>query len=427
MILVPACVGLDHFVYPQLAWTMFKVRLWCDLAMVPCFLMLFTASGQKAVRWIDSAPLLLAAFAICLMIYLTEGALSPYYAGINIVIAAAILLIPYTFPEAITICGLVLSLYVAACVANHHFPPKLSAATPSVLSTTRMMINNCYFLGMTSLIALTSCHFSSVRRFAEFRLRYELDLKNLELAETLDKLQQTEVQLVHSEKLNALGKLSAGLLHEINNPLNFTFMALQVAEQDAGDNTSLKETLADIGQGMSRIRSVVGDLRAFAYPSKNTEQLEFELDEALTTAMRLTTHELADIEIDHSQLVGKKPLGAKTQLVHVFMNLLVNAAHATRKQSLRKPAIFVSCQEAHGKLHVGVRDNGTGIKAADKIKIFEPFFTTKPAGEGMGLGLSICQTIIQNHGSSLQVDSQEGEWTELSFDLPMSQPQRMAA
>lgn len=427
MVMVPACIGLDHFVYPQLAWRMFRARLWCDVAMLPCFLMLFSTKSQRFVRLIDSAPLVLAALAICYMIYLADGAMSPYYAGINIVMAAAILLIPYTLREAVLVCGFVIGAYVLACVAHGYSPPAISASAPSDLSTQQMLINNCYFLALTAVIALTSCHFASVRRFAEFRLRHELDSKNTEIATTLEKLQATEVQLVHSEKLNALGRLSAGLLHEINNPLNFTFMALQVAEQDAADNPAMQETLADIGQGMSRIRGVVADLRAFAYPSKSTEKLEFDVDDALTTAMRLTTHELANIAIDHTQIAGMQSLGAKTQLVHVFMNLLVNAAHATRKQSLREPAIIVGCQYVHDRLRVSVRDNGTGIKPAERAKIFEPFFTTKIEGEGMGLGLSICQTIIQNHGGTLSVDSMEGEWTEFSFDLPMAVPLRQAA
>src|SRR4029077_14888762 len=144
------------------------------------------------------------------------------------------------------------------------------------------------FLFATAVICVASCHFSALRRFEDFRLHHELDDNNRQLAETLKKLQDTEVQLVQSEKMNALGKLSAGLLHEVNNPLNFTFMALQMAEQEAGENASLKETLADIGQGMTRIRSVVSDLRAFAYPSKLAEEIEFSLDDALTTAKRLT-------------------------------------------------------------------------------------------------------------------------------------------
>src|SRR6185312_11768261 len=107
-----------------------------------------------------------------------------------------------------------------------------------------------YFLSLTALVCVTACYYSGMRRFEDFRLRHELDVNNKELASTLKKLQETEVQLVQSEKMNALGKLSAGLLHEVNNPLNFTFMALQMAEQEAEGNASLQDTLKDIGQGM---------------------------------------------------------------------------------------------------------------------------------------------------------------------------------
>jgi two-component system sensor histidine kinase PhcS len=429
MILVPACIGLDHFVYPKLAWTMFKARLWCDLAMIPCFLALFTIRGQKWVRWLDSAPLLLAAVAICWMIYLAEGALSPYYAGLNIVISAAILLIPYTLPEAIAVCGFVGCAYTAACLLHCYLPPASAVKEGfSPLNTVRTLINNFYFLSMTAVIALTSCYYSSVRRFAEFRLRHELDENNIELASTLKKLQETEVQLVQSEKMNALGKLSAGLLHEINNPLNFTFMALQVAEQDAGENPALKETLADIHQGMTRIRTVISDLRGFAYPSKLSDSEEFSLDDALVTAKRLIAHELGDIAINDSSVQQQKALGTKTQIVHVFMNLLINSVQAMKGKSLgRKPQIVISCVPVGDRVKVAVRDNGTGVQPADLPRLFEPFFTTKSPGEGTGLGLSICHTIIQNHGGTIGVTSEPGQWTEVAFDLALPMPARMAA
>ena len=429
MLLVPACIGLDHFVYPQLAWTMFKARLWCDLAMVPCFLALFTARGQKHVRWLDSAPLLMAALAICWMIYLAEGALSPYYAGLNIVIAAAILLIPYTLPEAIAVCGFVGASYAAACILHSVFPSGSSAMHSfSPLETGRTLINNFYFLGMTAMIALTSCYYSSVRRFSEFRLRHELDENNIELAATLKKLQETEVQLVQSEKMNALGKLSAGLLHEINNPLNFTFMALQVAEQDAGENPGLKETLADIHQGMTRIRTVISDLRGFAYPSKLTDSEEFSLSDALVTAKRLIASELGEVVIEDESVLNFKALGTKTQIVHVFMNLLINSVQAMKGKSLgREPQIAVACTPVGERLKVSVRDNGIGVKSADLPRLFEPFFTTKSPGEGTGLGLSICHTIVQNHGGTIAVTSEAGQWTEVSFDLSLPVAIRRAA
>lgn len=430
MFLVPACIGLDYFVYPKLAWPMFKARLWCDLGMLPFFLALFTVRGRRFVRLIDSAPLILAALAICWMIYRAEGVESPYYAGLNIVMAAAILLIPYTLVEACAICGFVICSYVVACLLHQNLPPQgADAYVQASDAIGRSLVNNFYFLGMTALIALTSNHFSSVRRFQEFRLRHELDENNIELASTIKKLKDTEVQLVQSEKMNALGKLSAGLLHEVNNPLNFTFMALQIAEQEAGENASLKETLADIGQGMTRIRSVISDLRSFAYPSKLNDEQEFVLDDAMTTAMRLTAHELREIPVDSSAIRGQKAQGAQTQIVHVFMNLIINAAHALRNKpaGTAPPMITVTCAPVGERLRVAVRDNGTGVAAADLPRLFEPFFTTKAPGEGTGLGLSISHTIVSNHGGKMSVASEPGQWTEVAFDLGLPAAERRKA
>ncbi len=159
-------------------------------------------------------------------------------------------------------------------------------------------------------------------------LEEQVRQRNRDLEATLKKLQETEVQLVQSEKMNALGKLSAGLLHEINNPLNFTFMALQLAEEQGSAVPDLADTLKDINEGMTRIRDVVTDLRAFAYPSKLSAIEPFPLDDALTSAARLAAHELADVTLKREGTV-QFAVGSKTQIVHVLMNLLVNAAQAT--------------------------------------------------------------------------------------------------
>ena len=250
-------------------------------------------------------------------------------------------------------------------------------------------------------------------------LEEQVRLRNQELETTIKKLQDTEVQLVQSEKMNALGKLSAGLLHEINNPLNFTLMALQLAEQEAGENESLKDTLKDIGQGMGRIRGVISDLRTFAYPTKAGDREEFLIDDALTTAMRLTAHELGETPLEREGLGSVKVNAGKTQVVHVLMNLLVNAAQATRAtKAQRSPRITVQCQRKGDRVEISVRDNGTGVKAEIIPRLCDPFFTTKDVGQGMGLGLSICHTIIKNHGGQIVITSEEGQWTQVAFDLP---------
>ena len=417
--LMPAGMTLDAFVYPG-HWGRFCIaRLLCDVALLPCLFLLSTPLGRRFASLSDKPVVLLPSIAICWMIYATDGAASPYYAGLNLMVVGACLLIPYRVREAAVVCGLILLIYAGASVIPHASPVGSSQASAGSHST--VLFNNLYFLALTSIICVTACHYSAARRFEDFRLRHELDANNQELAAAMKKLQETEVQLVQSEKMNALGKLSAGLLHEINNPLNFTFMALQVAQQDAGDNTNLKETLTDIEQGMGRIRSVVSDLRAFAYPSKLKEMDPFLVDDALTTAMRLTAHETKEIQIDRTAVNGARAIGSQTQIVHVLMNLLMNSCHAVRAKNLgRSPQIAVTCEPRNGRMAVRVRDNGTGVKKANLPRLFEPFFTTKEVGQGTGLGLSICHTIVLNHGGSIDVSSEEGQWTEVVFDLPLA-------
>jgi two-component system sensor histidine kinase PhcS len=417
--LVPLCIGLDFFVYPELLWKLFESRIFSDVFLIPLFGLLFTPWGKRHIRKICCVPPAIPAVAIAWMIYATEGTFSPYYAGMNIVLVAVLMVIPLTLWEGSFFCAFVIACYGVACWMHHAHPPSW-VIHPTGVEGDGTLWSNFYFLGMTTIIALTSCHYGSKRRFLEFRLRHELDVNNRELATTLKKLQETEVQLVQSEKLNALGKLSAGLLHEINNPLNFTMMALQVAELEVGDNASLKDTLGDIGQGMSRIRSVISDLRAFAYPSKISDAEEFRVEEALASAMRLTAHELNGVEVDQQELAKATVVGAKTQIVHIFMNLLVNSAQAMKSKGLdRSPKIVIASKAAGDRLKISLRDNGIGIPRANMARLLEPFFTTKGPGEGTGLGLSICDTIVKNHGGTLIAASEEGQWTEMTFDLPL--------
>jgi two-component system sensor histidine kinase PhcS len=424
IVLMPAGFSLDYFVYPHLFGRILEARLLSDVLLIPLFSLFFVPAVQRRIRLIGSIWLLIPAWTICWMIYASEGALSPYYAGLCVVLLTACLLMPYTAWEAIAFCAMVLASYSVACIL-HQMAPLATAV--SFAATEGTLVNNLYFLFITSIICVTACVFSARRRFEDFRLRHELDVNNKELASTLTKLKETEVQLVQSEKMNALGKLSAGLLHEVNNPLNFTFMALQMAEQEAGENESLLDTLKDIGQGMTRIRGVISDLRAFAHPTTGTELESFSIDEALTSAQRLCAHELGDIPVVRNQLAQVTALGSKTQIVHVFMNLLVNSAHAIKKKGHKPSEISISCVREGKRLRVEVKDNGTGVRPADMPRLLEPFFTTKDVGEGMGLGLSICHTIVKNHGGDMRITSEEGKWTQVSFDLPMEPTMDMSS
>lgn len=415
LLLVPAGVTLDYFVYPDLKWPILRARLMCDLALVPWFVLACTPFGHRYIRLLDKPCAILPSLAICWMIYASEGAVSPYYAGLNLIMVGVCLVMPYTTREGMLFCAIIAAVYAAACLLH-------TLQTPASLRDAghAELFNNLYFIALTSIICVTACYYSSRRRFEDFRLRHELHVNNDQLQTTLVKLQKAEVQLVQSEKMNALGKLSAGLLHEINNPLNFTFMALKCAEQEVAGNAEVLDTLKDIGEGMSRIRTVISDLRAFAYPATEAHSEIFSIDEALTTAMRLMSQEMGDIQIDRTGVGDSRAMGVKTQVVHVLMNMLVNSVQAVKAEKSGRPhQIAISCAKRNDRLVVTVRDNGIGVKAADLPRLCEPFFTTKEVGQGTGLGLSISHAIVKNHGGELLIASEEGQWTEVSFDLPL--------
>jgi two-component system sensor histidine kinase PhcS len=419
LLLIPTGLMLDYFVYPSLLRSHLEIRLWCSAFLLPCFLISFSAWGQRHARITDKGCTIIPMLAVCLMIYKSEGAMSPYYSGLNFTLVGACLVLPYTLREGAWFTVFVTVTYLGACVIHVLARPPDAVDGQSHVVFNGTLAANLYFVLGNGIICAAACHYRFIRRFEDFRLRHELDVNNKELAATLRKLKETEVQLVQSEKMNALGKLSAGLLHEINNPLNFTFMALQMAEQEAEGNESLQDTLKDINQGMTRVRGVISDLRTFAYPTSDSDREEFDIEEALTSALRLTAHELGGVKVDHTALNHTHVLAGKTLIIHVFMNLLVNSAQAMNKtKAQREPQIVVSCKESGERVHVSLTDNGTGINKEYLPRLFDPFFTTKDVGEGMGLGLSICHTIVKNHGGQIGITSEEGQWTTVTFDLP---------
>jgi signal transduction histidine kinase len=254
-------------------------------------------------------------------------------------------------------------------------------------------------------------------------LERDLEERNRRLQSALADLEATQAQLIHSEKLNALGSLAAGLLHEINNPLNYSLTALQLIREDPAvqDNELLNEVVGDIDEGMQRIRTIVSDLRAFAYPSEADKKTHFDFREVVETALRFTAHELRDIRVAPDVPAGLRVLGSRSHIAQVLVNLLANSAKAIG--TLPDPGvgeIRISAAPAAGRLEVRVADNGVGMDAKTLQRAFDPFFTTREVGEGVGLGLSICHTIVSNHGGRLRARSQPGEGTELIFDLPLA-------
>lgn len=241
-----------------------------------------------------------------------------------------------------------------------------------------------------------------------------------EVQRALDELHATEARLIQSEKARALGDMAAGIMHEIGNPLNYTMTALEVANADAHDDPDLQECLDDMREGLTRIKHIIADMRTFAYPGDADDQRPVPVRELVDSALRLTGSSLREVAIDTAVDPGHTVLGSRSQLLHLLMNLIVNAAWATdaRDGDDEPGRIGVSSQlDGDGRVRIAVRDNGIGIAPEIRDRIFDPFFTTREVQDGMGLGLSLCRTIAEHHDGSIAVDSEPGRGTTMTLTL----------
>jgi two-component system NtrC family sensor kinase len=238
----------------------------------------------------------------------------------------------------------------------------------------------------------------------------------------MDELKRRQDLLVHSHKLRAVGTLTAGIAHEINNPLNNITIGAAMLKEDY-DTLSDGERLARVDEIVGqadRAERIVRNLLDFARESEaKTEQLA--LRPLLDETIRLAGNQLKMARVRITLTVPDNlPTirGDRQQLHQVFLNLLLNAADAMPKGGT--VAIQAAVAETPGFAAVRVVDQGTGIPEHILENIFDPFFTTKTTGKGTGLGLSVSLGIVQQHGGHIKVASEVGHGTTVTVLLPVS-------
>ena len=245
------------------------------------------------------------------------------------------------------------------------------------------------------------------------------------IARDLTERRRTQAQLIRADRLAAMGTLAAGVAHEINNPLAYLMLNLQFLMRELprfdgapGRLTALLERLAEAEHGARRVSAIVGDLKSFARP----EQLD--RGPVSVTNAAISAAKVASPQIRHrARLVENYvavPLvdASATRLEQVFVNLLVNAAHAVPEGSPDKHEIRVTVRPEGDRVIVEVRDTGAGIPAEILGRVFDPFFTTKPRGIGTGLGLPISRGIVTSLGGDISVTSTVGGGTTFRVSLP---------
>jgi two-component system NtrC family sensor kinase len=276
----------------------------------------------------------------------------------------------------------------------------------------------------------------------------EIEAQRDSLEEALDKIKTTQTQLIQSEKMASLGELTAGIAHEIQNPLNFVNNFSDVnrelieemeQEIEKGDLEEIKAIAIDIKENEKKINMhgkradfiVKGMLQHSRASSGERQPTNFnvlaeEFFKLSYQGLRAKDKDFNAELITHFDANLPKANVVQQDMGRVLLNLFNNAFYAVNQRSKTagadyKPAVEVSTVQQNGSILVSVKDNGTGIPDNIREKIMQPFFTTKPTGEGTGLGLSLSYDIVvKGHGGSIQVNSREDEGSEFVVKLPLS-------
>jgi two-component system, sensor histidine kinase PhcS len=414
IVLLLAGAGLDYTFYPGrfADFLAFRVAVAALSGMI--FAVLFTSVGRNYVRAWTMLWLALPQLMIGAMIAMTDGGGSIYFVGLHLALYAVGIILPISLLEGMGFGLLTVVIYVVACAWN-----------PNGFNDLRSVVGHTLFILFSAFASAVCTWFNERARLRLFSLQHEVGEKNSALREGNAALAEVKGQLVQREKMAALGTLSAGLLHEVNNPVNYSLMAINMALLDpaAVQSADLKESLIDAREGMQRIQAIVSDLKVFAYqkPGEEDSQRVFLLEKAIQSALRLTSFELKNVKVDLALPLDTHVLGDEPAIIGVLINLLSNAALALVSAARAQPQISMCGELRGGRLWLAVRDNGTGIKPENIGRVLEPFFTTRDVGAGLGLGLSVSYGIIQRHAGTLSVTSEFGAWTEFSFDLATPQ------
>jgi PAS domain S-box-containing protein len=278
--------------------------------------------------------------------------------------------------------------------------------------------------------ALNRCAFLPMRR----RQLFERELLEAQAAAeearareqaAIERIRAMQAKLALQDRLATLGTLAAGIVHEINNPLSYVSVNLQLLDQALGagdlerDREEARVLTREAMEGMTRIGGLLKAIRMFSR-FEAEDLVAVDLAEVVGTSVRMSEHQVrekARVELDlrpHALV-----LGDAARLAQVVINLLLNASQAFPAATPTQNRIVVSLRDgAKARVVLEVRDNGPGIPRELHARIFEAFFTTKPAGQGTGLGLSICKEIIDSLGGELSLRSEAGAGASFLIELP---------
>jgi two-component system NtrC family sensor kinase len=344
-----------------------------------------------------------------------------------------------------------MGILLAASLIDYFFD------TPNVAISNEVKLG-FYFFNLGSAAAIS---FFLLHKFVKDNdeIKSLLKVKNQELAneklrveEALQELKNTQKQLVHSEKMASLGELTAGIAHEIQNPLNFVnnfsevgveFLEDLIEELGQKNYDEVEAIAQDLKINLEKInhhgKRADGIVKAMLQHSNSSsgQKMPLNLNALCDEYLRLAYHGLRAKDKSFNATMDtafdpELPLieAVAQDMGRVILNIITNAFHAVSDRSRKEggsytPKVTVGTLRGNKVVEIYIRDNGSGIPEQIKQKIFQPFFTTKPTGQGTGLGLSLAFDIVKSHGGQIRIDTKEGEGSTFYIELPAkAQPQK---
>jgi two-component system, sensor histidine kinase PhcS len=418
ILLMPLCTILDLLSYPEHLNIFLSLRLASSAVGLALLLAINRPIGERYFRLYPALLPLIPSICISYMMYLARDPGSHYYAGICFCMVATCFVFNWTFREILATLALILIVFLAATL-----PHMIVNTSPKV---SVMFLSNLTFILLNCIVLVATSFQHNSIRVREFMSRCQAEsrhdqlcVQNNELLETINRLRATEAQLDHSDRLASIGRLSAGIIHEINNPLNFVKSALYVLTKKTRlMPPELAESVStitrDVTEGVDRVAAIVSDLRTFAHPDQRALH-PVDVESVLRKAERFLARDIHDhgIQLAFRSEPGLLILGDDREVLQVLINLMQNSIDALQHRPERR--LQISATRKDGRVHIDVFDTGMGISQAHAAQIFDPFFTTKEVGKGMGLGLSICYRMMQQMEGDIEVESVLGEYTRFTL------------
>lgn len=284
-------------------------------------------------------------------------------------------------------------------------------------------------------------------------LENQVQERTRELKSAYNELQNTQAMMVHSEKMKSLGELVAGIMHEINNPINFIYGNMTHLGNYSNDlidlieeynkylenlspearaeisqmreeidyeflKTDMPDLIKSCKEGADRAKNIIQDLKSFSRMEEATI-VDVDVPQEIDTTLNILHNKIKNKAVVHKEYMENVPKieAFGGQLNQVFMNILDNAVGAIEQQG----DIWIRINSEDNKmLKIEIEDNGVGMEDEVVRKVFDPFFTTKPVGQGTGLGMSITHKIIKNHQGSINIESEKGVGTKFTIKLPVN-------